>query len=119
MTDDDAARAFSALSHTTRLGIFRMLVPAGPSGMAAGKIAAACGMSPTATSFHLKELERAELISATRTGRYVRYAIKVEGIRALMAFLTDDCCQGEPDLCGRDFASGRAFCEEVSADGSE
>lgn len=68
--------------------------------MTAGDIAAAVGMSATSASFHLKELDRAGLIYATRQGRFVRYALHVEGMRRLLDYLTDDCCQGRPELCG-------------------
>ena len=57
-------------------------------------------------SFHLKELDRAGLLHATRDGRYVRYAVHVEGMRRLLAYLTEDCCQGRPELCGASLRGG-------------
>ncbi len=68
--------------------------------MTAGALADEIGASPAAASFHLKELDRAGLIYATRSGRYVRYAIRFEGMRQLLGYLTDECCQGQPELCG-------------------
>ncbi len=92
--------ALSALAHEHRLHIFRLLVKEGPSGRPAGDIAQAAGISATNTSFHLRELERAGLLQATREGRFIRYAVDVEGMRKLLTYLTEDCCQGRPELCG-------------------
>jgi DNA-binding transcriptional ArsR family regulator len=100
MRESEAVSALSALAQQHRLRIFRLLVRAGPSGVPAGEIADHVGISPTSTSFHLKELDRAGLISATRQGRFVRYAVRVEGMRQLLTYLTEDCCQGQPELCG-------------------
>lgn len=79
--------------------------------MPAGDIADAVGATPTAASFHLKELDRAGLIHATRAGRYVRYAIRVEGMRQLLTYLTEDCCRGQPELCGGIIKKVRAVCK--------
>ena len=67
--------------------------------MCAGEIAERLDLPKTTLSFHLKELAQAELVDAQRDGRSIIYRVRVEGIRALMAFLTEDCCQGRPDLC--------------------
>ncbi len=100
MNDKQAVTKLSALAHLHRLHIFRLLIEKGSSGIAAGEISETIDISTTSTSFHLKELERAGLITATRDGRYIRYSIIVEAIRDLLAFLTDDCCQGHPEICG-------------------
>ena len=100
MDEKRAVTSLAALAHGQRLRMFRTLVKQGPNGLPAGEIADAVGASPTATSFHLKELDRAGLLHATRDGRFVRYAIHVEGIRQLLEYLTQDCCQGQPELCG-------------------
>jgi len=105
MNHKDAVESLAALAHEHRLGIFRLLVRQGPSGMPAGEIAARVGISATNTSFHLKELDRAGLVRATRDGRFVRYAIHVEGMRRLLSYLTEDCCQGRPELCGAAFVT--------------
>jgi DNA-binding transcriptional ArsR family regulator len=109
-SEDNAVTAFGALAHDYRLAIFRLLVKQGPSGLPAGEIAERVGMSPTNASFHLKELDRAGLLRATRAGRQVRYAIDVEGLRRLLAYLTEDCCQGRPELCGEAFAASAQLC---------
>jgi ArsR family transcriptional regulator len=102
--------SLAALAHEHRLRIFRLLVRVGPLGLPAGEIAEKVGISPTNTSFHLKELDRAGLIHATRDGRYIRYAILVEGMRELLTYLTEDCCGGCPDLCGSAVASAAKTC---------
>ncbi len=112
MQEPQAVTALSALAHQHRLRIFRLLVLAGPSGVAAGTISERIGISPTSTSFHLKELDRAGLVTATRQGRFIRYAVHVEGMRRLLAYLTEDCCQGRPELCGGAIAATRkAVCK--------
>lgn len=106
----DVISALSALAHQHRLRIFRLLVRAGPSGVPAGEIAEHVGISATSTSFHLKELEHAGLITATRQGRFIRYAVQVEGMRQLLTYLTEDCCQGQPELCGGTVKTTRVIC---------
>lgn len=90
--------------------IFRLLVRLGPSGLPAGEIASEVGISSTSTSFHLKELERSGLLSSTRDGRFIRYAVSVEIMRGLLEFLTEDCCQGHPEICGGAFAGSKSLC---------
>lgn len=109
MNESKAVAALAALAHQHRLRILRLLVKRGPSGLPAGEIAEHVGISPTNMSFHLKELDRAGLLHATRDGRYVRYAVHVEGMRRLLAYLTEDCCQGRPELCGGAFVASE-FC---------
>lgn len=89
-----------ALAHPARLKAFRLLVAAGPSGIPSGDIAGSLAVPPTAMSFHLAALERCGLVAARREGRNVFYAVQFDAVRALLAFLTDDCCGGRPELCG-------------------
>lgn len=107
-----AVTALSALAHARRLEVFRLLVRVGPNGVSAGNIAQQIGVGATAASFHLKELERAGLIFGTRDGRHIRYAVHVDGMRGLLAFLTEECCQGQPELCGSAFAKAKTCCVE-------
>lgn len=111
METHDAVTALAALAHEQRLKIFRLLVREGPGGLPASEIAEAVGASPTGASFHLKELDRAGLIHATRDGRYVRYAVHFEGMRQLLTYLTEDCCQGNPQLCGTTVKKVRSVCK--------
>ena len=94
-----AIRRLTALSQETRLAIYRLLVPTGESGLSAGLIAEKLAVSPATLSFHLKELQRAGLLQARRDGRSIRYAADYDGMRDLLAFLAEDCCQGRPELC--------------------
>ena len=100
----------AALAQEHRIRIFRLLVRMGPSGMASSDIAGKIGISPTSASFHLKELDRTGLVISTRQGRFIRYAIHVEAMRKLLTYLTEDCCQGQPDLCGSTIKSARKVC---------
>jgi ArsR family transcriptional regulator len=102
--------SLAALAHQHRLRIFRLLVKQGPSGMSAGEIADRIGIGATNTSFHLKELDRAGLLRATRQGRFILYAIDVDGMRKLLTYLTEDCCQGRPELCGDAFLAASTLC---------
>jgi DNA-binding transcriptional ArsR family regulator len=95
-----ATEALAALAQETRLAVFRLLVREGPTGLAAGTIAERLGVAPSTLSFHLSHLERAGLIRSARAQRQIFYALDVEGTRRLIGFLTEDCCQGNPDLCG-------------------
>ncbi|MCC7251424.1 metalloregulator ArsR/SmtB family transcription factor [Hyphomicrobium sp.] len=115
MKEDQAVTALAALAHPQRLRIFRLLVTKGPSGLPASDIAEAVEASPTGASFHLKELDRAGLICGTRDGRYVRYAVSVEGMRKLLTYLTEDCCQGHPELCGGTVRRVRSLCKSKGA----
>jgi len=104
--------ALAALAHATRLDIFRLLVAQGPNGLAAGAIAHELEVAASTLSFHLKELERAGLVRAWRRRRQIFYAADYEGMRRLLAFLTEDCCQGRPEICG-DLSRLVARCDET------
>lgn len=99
MIEKQAVTAFSALSQETRLRIVKILVKAGPDGLAAGAIADALGVSPSNLSFHLKELENARLITSHRVARSIVYAASFEVIGDLLRFMMEDCCSGHPDIC--------------------
>ena len=99
MDDQAAIGALSALAQPTRLDVFRRLVAAHPSGLPAGEIARLLDVPHNTLSAHLAVLARADLISAHRAGRTICYRAELDGIRALVAFLTADCCSGHPDVC--------------------
>ncbi|WP_045837260.1 helix-turn-helix transcriptional regulator [Hyphomicrobium sp. 99] len=110
MNKRQAVTSLAALAHEQRLGIFRLLVRKGPTGLPAGAIASAIGASPTAASFHLKELDRAGLIRSTRQGRSIVYALHVDAVRQLLTYLTEDCCQGHPEMCAAPTKAAKNFC---------
>ncbi|WP_431282413.1 metalloregulator ArsR/SmtB family transcription factor [Humitalea sp. 24SJ18S-53] len=100
MESDDAAFAFAALGQATRLDLLRALLDAGPTGLAAGDLAARLGVPSSTLSFHLRALDQAGLVAATRQGRSLIYAARLARLRGLLAFLADACCGGQPDRCG-------------------
>lgn len=102
---DWAVDALGALAHETRLAVFRMLVKAGAEGMIAGAIAEQQAVPPSTMSHHLATLERAGLVQSTRESRLIRYSADYPGMRRLLVFLLQDCCQGAPEMCGDLFAS--------------
>lgn len=95
----DAVQALAALAQETRLSIFRVLVEAGPQGVAAGRLGEALGVPPATLSFHLKELSRAGLASARQEGRFIYYSTDYERMAELMGYLTQNCCRGMPQEC--------------------
>jgi ArsR family transcriptional regulator, arsenate/arsenite/antimonite-responsive transcriptional repressor len=99
MNRRQAISAFAALSQDTRLGIVRLLVKAGPDGIAAGDVADEVGVSASNLSFHLKELQHAGLVQAKRASRSIIYSADYETLRGLIGFLMKDCCGGRPEIC--------------------
>lgn len=100
METEEAAFAFAALGQGTRLDLLRALLDAGPNGLAAGEVAARLGVPGSTLSFHLRALDQAGLIAATRHGRSLIYAVQFARLRTLLAFLAEACCGGEPERCG-------------------
>lgn len=94
MDSNLVVRALGALAHESRLAIFRLLVVAGPDGMAAGEIAQALGLSPSSLSFHLKDLSHAGLVKPQQDGRFIIYSANFDAMTGLIAFLTENCCAG-------------------------
>ena len=99
MKISNAVSALAALAQESRLKVFRLLVKNGPGGLSAGQISDRLKIPPATLSFHLKELSRAGLVQSSKEGRSVIYSMHVKGIGKLMQFLTDDCCDGRPELC--------------------
>lgn len=108
MEEMQALDALGALSQETRLRIVRLLVTAGPDGMAAGAIGDALGATSSRLSFHLSHLEGAGLVRSRREGRTIRYSAAYDGLSGLIAFLMRDCCQGRPEVCAPALASLQA-----------
>jgi DNA-binding transcriptional ArsR family regulator len=92
--------ALGALAQESRLDIFRLLVQAGEAGMPAGKVGEQLGLPSATLAFHLKELKHAGLIAFTREGRSLIYAAVYPTMNDLLAYLTENCCQGLPAACG-------------------
>jgi DNA-binding transcriptional ArsR family regulator len=99
MNGKSAVTALAALAQETRLGVFRLLIQAGPDGMAAGDIKDELDVPAATLSFHLKELSRAGLITSRQESRFIYYSANFEQMAALMTFLTQNCCKGMPEEC--------------------
>lgn len=88
--------ALAALAQDSRLAVFRALVQAGPAGLAAGRISELTGIPPSSLSFHLKELSHAGMVDSQQAGRFVIYTANFSTMNALLGFLTENCCGGNP-----------------------
>ena len=92
-------KAFAALAHDTRHAVVRLLVPAGPDGLAAGVIAERLDLPPNSLSFHLGKLTNAGLVHVRRAGRYLYYAANYPLLAELVGYLANDCCADAPVGC--------------------
>jgi len=98
----NAIAALGALAQETRLDIFRLLVERGPQGTAAGEIGERLKQPSPTLSFHLNQLRHAGLITSRRESRSIIYSANFSTMNGLMAYLTEKCCGGRPELCGPD-----------------
>jgi len=98
MDEQIIIRALAALAQSHRLKVFRLLVVAGQEGLTPGALAEALELPAATLSFHLKELANAGLVSQERLGRNLVYRAAFEQMNALLAYLTENCCQGEACL---------------------
>jgi ArsR family transcriptional regulator len=99
MEISDAVQRLSALAQEARLQVFRLLVKAGPQGLAAGEIARRLDTAPNTMSAQLLVLSNAGLVRARREGRSIIYAVDFAAMSGLLVFLTEDCCGGRPEIC--------------------
>src|SRR3982751_793448 len=108
----DAVAALAALSQDNRLDVFRLLVQAGPDGLAAGAVAEKLSLAPNTLSFHFDRLRNAGLVTCKREGRSLIYAARFETMNGLLAYLTENCCGGvtecAPGACASKPASRKA-----------
>ncbi len=99
MEANAAIKRLSALAQDGRLAVFRLLVKAGRDGLAAGEVARALGTTPNTLSAQLSVLANAGLVTSRREGRSIIYAADYDGMSELLVYLTEDCCQGRPEIC--------------------
>src|SRR6202051_714955 len=99
MKKPDALAALAALAQDNRLDVFRLLVEVGREGLAAGAVADALKLAPNTLTFHFDRLRDAGLVTVRREGRSMIYAARFDTMNALLAFLTENCCQGAPEAC--------------------
>lgn len=102
MENKSAVAALAALAQESRLEAFRLLVQAGPEGLVPTLIAERLDIAPSSLSFHLKELAHAGLITSEKNGRSIVYTANFMTMNALLQFLTENCCGGNPcsPVCG-------------------
>jgi ArsR family transcriptional regulator len=93
-------KALAALAQAQRLRAFRALVVAGPEGLTPGTMAEQLGAAPSALSFHLKELTHAGLVTCEPRGRNLIYRAHFDQMNALLAYLTEHCCEGQACAIG-------------------
>ena len=99
METNTAVTALAALAQESRLAVFRLLVHNAPDGLTPGVMGEQLAMPAPTLSFHLKTLAQAGLVTAVQEGRFVRYRAEIAGVKALTAFLLEDCCRGNHDIC--------------------
>ncbi|MFN7086682.1 MAG: ArsR/SmtB family transcription factor [Burkholderiales bacterium] len=99
MRKTSAVILLESLASGVRLDIYRLLVRKGPEGMVAGNIAAALDLPPTNLSFHLKAMTQAGLLTVEQEGRFQRYRAHLPLMLDLIAYLTEECCAGNPEQC--------------------
>lgn len=109
------AASLSALGHEGRLAIFRLLVQAGPQGVAAGEIARRLEMIPSSLTANLNILSHASLIGSRREGRSIIYAADYAAMSGLLGFLMQDCCNGAPEICA---PLGEILAKAAACDGT-
>jgi DNA-binding transcriptional ArsR family regulator len=100
MEKTDAIAALAALAQETRLDIFRLLVQTGAEGLPPGQISERLGLPAATLSFHLNQLRHAGLLTFRREGRSLIYMAEYEAMNGLLAYLTENCCQGDAAGCG-------------------
>jgi ArsR family transcriptional regulator len=100
MTKASVIAALGALAQETRLDVFRLLVERGPEGMAAGEISERLKLASPTLSFHLNQLKYAGMVNSRRESRSIIYCANFNAMNGLMAYLTEKCCGGRPELCG-------------------
>jgi len=107
MNTSQAVDAFSALSHETRLTVFKLLLKEGEQGLSAGVIARQLDVQPSTLTSHLHILKRSGLLQSTRHQQKIVYSADISGTRNLLRFLTQECCQGHPEICSDLFDSAK------------
>jgi ArsR family transcriptional regulator, arsenate/arsenite/antimonite-responsive transcriptional repressor len=99
MENQTATQIFESLSSGIRLDIYRLLIKSGLDGMVAGQIASTLDLPPNNLSFHLKAMTHSGLLSVEQEGRFQRYRANIPLMLELIAYLTEECCAGQPEMC--------------------
>jgi DNA-binding transcriptional ArsR family regulator len=115
MESNDAVKRLSALAQDSRLAVFRLLVKAGPEGLAAGEIARSLEITPNTLSAQLTILANTGLATSRREGRSIIYAADYDGMSELLLYLVEDCCQGRAEVCAPLALVAAACCDQPQA----
>jgi DNA-binding transcriptional ArsR family regulator len=107
MDTSRAVSSLAALAQDSRLDVFRLLVQAGPEGLAAGQIAERLNLPASTLSFHVKTLVQAGLVQSRQQGRFVYYSADFDAMEGLIAFLGENCCGGRSCAASQRLATGR------------
>ena len=105
---------FDALSQETRLSAFRLLVQAGPEGLAAGSLSESLDIPHNTLSFHLNHLSNAGIVASAKSGRSVIYSANFTAVQSLISFLVKDCCSSDLASIHEDASSGCSVIELVN-----
>ena len=92
--------------------MFSLLVQAGTDGLPAGQIGERLGLLSATLSFHLNQLKQAGLVTFRREGRSLIYAAEYTAMNSLLAYLTENCCQGDSQGCS---VAAAACCGQEAA----
>jgi len=117
MKKSNVIGALGALAQETRLEIFRLLVQKGPKGLAAGEIGDRLGLPSPTLSFHLNQLRFAGLVTSRRVSRSIIYSANFKAMTGLLAYLTENCCGGSPELCASDACAPVTAAVEINQHG--
>lgn len=93
---DEATRALAALADPMRLSVYRLLAQAGPAGLPAAHVATRLALAPSSLSVHLAELSQARLVEGRQEGGTLVYSVRFEVVNALLGYLMENCCGGNP-----------------------
>jgi ArsR family transcriptional regulator len=120
MDKSAALPILESLASPVRLDVYRLLVREGTAGLVAGEIAAALAVAPNNLSFHLRDMTQAGLLTSQQEGRFQRYRANLPAMLDLLAFLTEECCAGQPELCsGLPVAGARRRKQAAARSGSQ
>jgi DNA-binding transcriptional ArsR family regulator len=116
MEKSAALAALAALAQESRLDVFRLLVQAGAGGMPAGQIGERLGLPSATLSFHLTQLKQSGLVRCRRESRSLIYSAEYAVMNGLLAYLTENCCQGDPSACGIVLCAAEPALEGAASD---
>jgi len=99
MKSEQIVKALGALAQDSRLAVFRLLVKRGPQGYSPGELTEKLSIPAPTLSFHLKELQQAQLVLSRREGRFLYYSANFETMNGLLSFLSENCCSLSDQAC--------------------